>query len=149
GGASTATTGNIVTRTLAGTAFSETEPNETIAQANAPTLPVNISAEIVARGTEEAPVSDVDSFSFAATAGTTYYVDQLGRNASTLDAIVTLVGPDGEVIEEFDNPDGGTTESFSFTAATAGTYVVQVEGYASPFTGVSTGLYTMYVAAAQ
>ncbi|MEL6615352.1 MAG: serine hydrolase [Bacteroidota bacterium] len=58
----------------------------------------------------------------------------------TVDVVVTLTGPDGETIEEFDQPARGA-ENFQFTTETAGAYALTV----TPFEDEE-GRYTMTLA---
>lgn len=150
---SDANTGTLSVRSLSGTVFPEAEPNNTLAEANAVTaLPVRVEGEIVNTGTVAAPVSDIDTFSFTAEAGATYFIDQIARgDDGSVDASLTIIGPDGEEIDLVDNAEDYTKESYVLNAGEAGTYTVQVRGYYEDgFFGpyLSTGEYALYISKA-
>lgn len=136
----TALTGKIIARSLAGTAFAEVEPNEELETANEVTLPVEISGEIVVRDDKV----DLDHFSFTATEGGIYFVDQLPGSDYKLDGQLVVYGPDGEVVAEADDAGNAGIESLVFQAEEAGTYTVLLTGYSA----TTLGQYKLYISAA-
>ena len=80
-------------------------------------------------GTLTTPTSQVDN-SFSATTGHQYQVDVHGDSTNdgpgNLDVIVTVIQPDGTVLETIDT---GAGETFSFFALQTGTHTIRVQGF--------------------
>ena len=110
--------------------FNETEPNDTVATANA--LPGN---QAVVLG-NISPANDVDYFSFTAQVGDRVYAAMQTQwsNASG-DSRLQIIGSDGLTVLEFDDDDGVFSGFASSIAGTiipaAGTYYVRAYGYSA------------------
>lgn len=88
-------------------------------------LPVPVELPVTING-RTFPRQDVDIWTFAARAGTTYICDVLAsRIGSPLDASLRIVDPDGHVIAENDDTHGKDPR-IVFTAATDGQYAVHL-----------------------
>lgn len=80
--------------------FLETEPNDTVEQANGVSLPVTLNGRIGAP-------NDVDTFKFKVEAGRTYVFEVVAqRFGSPLDALLTLLNAQGEVLQRNDDAAG-------------------------------------------
>jgi hypothetical protein len=99
---------------------------------NTPATATTIAVPSTTSGIIEAP-SDVDTFKFVATSGTSY---RFKTNFGTLgDSTLTLLAPDGTTQLAFndDDPGGGLSSLIDWTAPANGTYFVQVAGFGSAF----------------
>ncbi|MGO8930018.1 MAG: hypothetical protein ACLQU3_24385 [Limisphaerales bacterium] len=105
----------------------ESEPNDSLAQANRVEVPVTINGRIQKRG-------DVDYFIFAAQKGQTLVMEVLARRLdSPLDAIITLLNPKGEELREVDDTDTGepfvthfADPRLEFNFPAAGDYILRI-----------------------
>ncbi len=86
------------------------------------------------------PNSFFDSFTFTATAGTTYTI---GMNSTAFDAYLYLFDSAGSQVAANDDSDGSTNARISYTATTSGTFTIQATSFGSS----STGAYTVSLAA--
>lgn len=110
--------------------FSETEPNDTAATANA-----LAGSQAVVLGTVS-PANDVDYFSFTANQGDRVYAAMQTQwsNASG-DSRLQIIASDGTTVLEFDDDDGAFSALASSIAGTVipatGTYYVRAYGYSA------------------
>ncbi|MBP7686688.1 MAG: proprotein convertase P-domain-containing protein [Thermoflexales bacterium] len=107
---------------------SETEPNDTAAQATA-----LAGSNLVIRG-NIFPNNDVDYFAFTAAAGDRIYAATMtSLSPSNTDTVLDLVGPDGATVLETDDEDGTFSSNSSSIAggviATTGTYYLRVRAF--------------------
>lgn len=105
----------------------ESEPNDSLQQANRVEVPVTINGRIQKRG-------DVDHFIFAAQKGQTLVLEVLARRLdSPLDAIITLLNAKGEELGEVDDTDTGeplithfADPRLEFNFPAAGDYILRL-----------------------
>ena len=95
------------------------------------TTPAIVGATVLQQqGTLTAAVSTVDMPFNNPTAGAAFQVDVRGDSttagAGNFDAVVTILAPDGSVVETVDT---GASETFTFFTTTAGNYTVRVQGF--------------------
>jgi len=103
----------------------ESEPNNTFAQANAITPPTTVSGTIT-------PAGDVDFFAFEARRGQQVIIDVDARSLtppSPLDSVVTLFDSRGQQLAENDDADGSTDSRLQFAIPTDGRYFFRVRSF--------------------
>ena len=110
--------------------FSETEPNDTAATANA-----LAGSQAVVYG-NVSPANDVDYFSFSATAGDRVYAAMQTQWSNVSgDSRLQIIASDGTTVLEFDDDDGAFSSLASSIAGTVipatGTYYVRAYGYSA------------------
>ncbi len=114
--------------------FNETEPNDTAATANA--LP---GSQVAVYGTIS-PATEVDFFSFTATAGDRVYAAAQTQwsNGGSTDTIVDIYASDGTTVLESDDDNGSFSATSSAIGGTIipadGTYYVRVDGFSTTAT---------------
>ncbi len=118
--------------TLAGTppspppgVFTESEPNNSLAQANGITPNVIVSGAIH-------PAGDVDFFAFEARRGQQVTLDVNARSltpASPVDTVITLFDSRGQQLAENDDAEGSTDSLLRFTIPADGRYIFRVRSF--------------------
>jgi len=106
-------------------AVTESEPNNSPAQATAITPNVTVSGTIN-------PAGDVDFFSFEARRGQQLVIDLDARSltpSSPLDTIVTLYDGNGRQLAENDDAEGSTDSRLRFTIPADGRYIFRVRSF--------------------
>ncbi|MDW8256528.1 MAG: DVUA0089 family protein [Acidobacteriota bacterium] len=103
----------------------ESEPNNSLTQANAITPNVTVSGTIN-------PAGDVDFFAFEARRGQQLVIDLDARSLmppSPLDTVVTLFDSRGQQLAENDDAEGSTDSRLSFTIPADGRYFFRVRSF--------------------
>lgn len=103
----------------------ESEPNNSLAQANAITPPATVSGAIN-------PAGDVDFFAFEARRGQQLVIDLDARSLtppSPLDTVVTLFDSRGQQLAENDDAEGSTDSLLRFTIPADGRYFFRVRSF--------------------
>ncbi|GBC77222.1 putative subtilase-type serine protease [bacterium HR08] len=103
----------------------ESEPNNSFAQANAITPNVTVSGTIN-------PAGDVDIFAFEARRGQQLLIEVDARSLtppSPLDTVVTLFDSRGQQLAENDDADGSTDSRLRFTIPADGRYFFRVRSF--------------------
>jgi len=103
----------------------ESEPNNSPAQANVLTPPVTVSGTI-------APAGDVDFFAVDARRGQQLVIDVDARSLtppSPLDTVVTLFDSTGRQLAENDDAQGSTDSLLRFTIPADGRYIFRVRSF--------------------
>ncbi len=103
----------------------ESEPNNSLTQANAIALPAIVSGTIN-------PAGDVDFFAFEARRGQQLVIDLDARSLtppSPLDTVVTLFDSRGQQLAENDDAEGSTDSLLRFTIPTDGRYFFRVRSF--------------------
>lgn len=100
--------------------LSESEPNNRPSDTAVARLPASFWGALAAPG-------DVDCFSFLAEAGQTLVFDLNGRrNGSKIDGVLTLLGPDGEVLASNNDFDATPDPLLTYTVVTPAQYTIRV-----------------------
>ncbi|MDY0743010.1 hypothetical protein SNE35_00760 [Paucibacter sp. R3-3] len=97
------------------------------------TTPAVVGSQVLqTQGTLSATVSQFDTTLSNPTAGAAYQIDVRGDSTTggvgNFDAIVTVLAPDGSVVQTVDT---GTSETFTFFTSQAGNYTIRTTGYNS------------------
>ncbi len=101
----------------------ESEPNDSVSQANTVTLGDTATGSID-------PAGDVDYFALDVPAGTTLALDvYAARAGSSLDATLTLIGTDSATVLAFNDDFNGTDSYIEYTIDTAGRYFILIASY--------------------
>jgi hypothetical protein len=105
-------------------AMNEIEPND--ATANPQALAWSEGQEIVVDGRVDSP-GDVDQFAIDAKPGTPVRVFvRAAALGSLLDSVLTVIGPNGQVVAQADDANGNPDASLTFTPPLEGRYLVAV-----------------------
>ncbi len=88
---------------------------------------------------DSVPANTYQYYSFYAQAGTQVEVHVMAQPGSSLDAVAALLAPDGSVLGQGDDEDGGINPRFYAPLPADGTYRVRVNGY------LTSGAFTLTV----
>lgn len=102
------------------------EPNDSVAAATSMVIGApSVKAAIAGKD------RDYDWYKFEAKVGDQILVRAMTstRSGSTLDAVVYLVGPDGDVLERADNTDTGQDEEIRYNVLADGTYYLRLTSF--------------------